>query len=198
MSPLERRYFYDYMLFKAGISSGLEPIRDQSEWIASDQHDTGSKEDCEINAFKRLAEKLKSNFPRLPICILADGLYPSAWFFRICTANNWSFCAVLKDKKLSTLWDQVDKSLISVEGTGNVENAMIVDDSTTIDWVTGLDYRGTIVNWIESLESFCQDSRRFVFVTNVDLNYSSVREIVTPGRSRWRLEDSFNTQKNRG
>ena len=29
MSPLERRYFYDYMLFKAGISSGLEPIRDQ-------------------------------------------------------------------------------------------------------------------------------------------------------------------------
>jgi hypothetical protein len=33
------------------------------------------KQDCELNAFKRLAPRLKKYFPRLPICLLLDGLY---------------------------------------------------------------------------------------------------------------------------
>lgn len=42
------------------------------------------KQDCESKAFKRLAEKLKKAFPRLPICILADGLYTTETVFSIC------------------------------------------------------------------------------------------------------------------
>lgn len=34
------------------------------------------KEDCELNAFLRLAQKLHAAFPKLPICLLMDGLYP--------------------------------------------------------------------------------------------------------------------------
>lgn len=32
-------------------------------------------QDCELNAFYRLAERLKARFPRLPICLLMDGLW---------------------------------------------------------------------------------------------------------------------------
>ena len=46
------------------------------------------KQECEQKAFKRLAERLKSFFPRLRICIHADGLYPNAPFFEICQAND--------------------------------------------------------------------------------------------------------------
>jgi serine kinase of HPr protein (carbohydrate metabolism regulator) len=35
-----------------------------------------------------MAEKLKTLYPRLPILILADGLYPYEDFFAICKANN--------------------------------------------------------------------------------------------------------------
>lgn len=42
------------------------------------------KQDCESKAFKRLAEKLKRTFPRLPICILADGLYTTEPVFSVC------------------------------------------------------------------------------------------------------------------
>lgn len=33
------------------------------------------KQDCEIEAFKRLGKRLKKRFKRLPICILGDNLY---------------------------------------------------------------------------------------------------------------------------
>jgi hypothetical protein len=34
-----------------------------------------TKQDCELKAFYRLAERLKQRFPRLPICLLLDGLF---------------------------------------------------------------------------------------------------------------------------
>jgi hypothetical protein len=34
-----------------------------------------SKQDCELKAFYRLAGRLKQTFPRLPICLLLDGLF---------------------------------------------------------------------------------------------------------------------------
>lgn len=113
-----------------------------SEWLATDQNDNGSKEDCELNAFKRLAERLKACFPKLALCILADGLYPSESFFAICRENSWRFCVVLKHKKLSTVWDQVEGALSAAEVTGDVVN-MLLGDNETIEWVTDVNYRGT-------------------------------------------------------
>ena len=45
------------------------------------------KQDCELNAFKRLSVNLKKSFPRLPICIVGDGLYPNKTVFGICKQN---------------------------------------------------------------------------------------------------------------
>jgi hypothetical protein len=46
---------------------------DPDEHKNSDEH----KQDCERQAFKRLAERLKQYFPRLPVMVLLDGLYPN-------------------------------------------------------------------------------------------------------------------------
>ena len=49
-----------------------------SEFLSYTEGDqASSKQDCELKAFKRLAEKIKKRFPRLPIQILLDGLYPN-------------------------------------------------------------------------------------------------------------------------
>ena len=45
------------------------------------------KQDCELKAFDRLSVKLKKSFPRLPMCIVADGLYPNNTVFEICKEN---------------------------------------------------------------------------------------------------------------
>lgn len=65
-----------------------------TEWVVNGEEYT--KQDCELNAFKRLAVKLKKDFPRLNICILADGLYPNNSVFDICRNNNWKFIFTLK------------------------------------------------------------------------------------------------------
>jgi hypothetical protein len=43
-----------------------------------------SKQDCELNAFYRLTDRLKRRFPRLPICLLLDGLFAGGPTFSIC------------------------------------------------------------------------------------------------------------------
>src|SRR4030067_920713 len=43
----------------------------------------GGKQDCELKAFYRLAKRLKVRFPRLPICLLLDGLYAGGPTFRL-------------------------------------------------------------------------------------------------------------------
>ena len=51
----------------------------------------------------RLAAALKKIFPRLPICILADGLYPNKTFMQTCKGNEWEYIVMLKDDSLKTL-----------------------------------------------------------------------------------------------
>ena len=169
-----------------------------TEWIATDKKDTGSKEDCEANAFKRLAVKLKEYFPKLPILLLGDGLYPNLPFFEICEANNWSFCVVLKDKKLGTVWDWVDAALIAAEAEGRVDDMILLDDGE-IEWVNDVPYRHKKLSFIECrVTDMGGKKHRFVYVSDLKITHDNATQIVAAGRSRWRLEDAFNTQKNRG
>ena len=55
------------------------------------------KQDCESKAFIRLAAKIKKSFPRLPICIVADGLYVSEKVMNICKENDWDFIIRYKE-----------------------------------------------------------------------------------------------------
>jgi len=76
-----------------------------TEWMLNGEE--YEKQDCELKAFKRLAAQLKKCFPRLPICILADGLYPNKSVFDICHNNGWEFIITLKDNQLKDVWTEV-------------------------------------------------------------------------------------------
>ena len=51
-----------------------------TEWIENPDGEY-DRQDCEQKTFVRLASKLKSFYPRLPFCIIADCLYPNQSFF---------------------------------------------------------------------------------------------------------------------
>ena len=56
-----------------------------SEFLDYMEGDTNSdKQDCELKAFRRLAEKIKKYFPRLKIMVIVDGLYPNGPVFGLC------------------------------------------------------------------------------------------------------------------
>ena len=48
-----------------------------TEWIENPEGGEYDKQDCKRKGFARLAATLKEACPRLPMLILADGLYPS-------------------------------------------------------------------------------------------------------------------------
>ncbi|MBM3298924.1 MAG: transposase family protein [Deltaproteobacteria bacterium] len=62
-----------------------------------------SKQDCELKAFYRIAEKIKAHFPRLPVTVSIDGLFAGGPVFRVCRELGWKFMVVLKDGSLPTV-----------------------------------------------------------------------------------------------
>jgi hypothetical protein len=66
------------------------------------------KQDCERNAFYRLAARLKAYFPRLPMLLLLDGLYPNSPLMALCRQYHWQFMIVLPDKCLPSVWEEVE------------------------------------------------------------------------------------------
>jgi hypothetical protein len=67
-----------------------------TEWIENSEGEY-DKQDCEINAFKRLAKKIKSFYPQLPILLVADELYATAPVIEITLSNHWDYMIVLQD-----------------------------------------------------------------------------------------------------
>lgn len=59
------------------LSIGSEPIENDGGY-GMDRGGERYKQDCELNAFKRLAPRIKDMFPLLRICLLCDSLYAAA------------------------------------------------------------------------------------------------------------------------
>lgn len=66
------------------VSIGTESIENDDDYIKYKYSEEERKQDCELRAFKRLAKKIKQAFPRLPICIVADGLYVAESIMDLC------------------------------------------------------------------------------------------------------------------
>lgn len=189
-------YFHNILEAKLIAPNGFA-ISLASEWI--ENPDDYDKQDCEQKAFKRLAVKLKALYPRLPICIHADGLYPNAPFFDICRANNWRFIVTLKDSSLKSLWEEIDMELLV-----NCKNIRSYSHPhrkiyQKYRWLCGLDYHGHRLSWVECTEDREDKANRFVYLTDLDASYDNVIELATSGRMRFKIEnEGFNVQKNGG
>lgn len=170
-----------------------------TEWIENSDSATGNKQDCELNAFKRLAVKIKKNFPRLPITILADGLYPNQSFFKICQENNWNFILTFKDGSLKTIQEE-----IMLLGKINAFGKYLKQDKkgeAYYNWTNNLDYQGHCLNWVSYEKIYFNDTEKdyFVYITNLEISRNNVQEIVESGRMRWNIEiHGFDHQKNHG
>jgi hypothetical protein len=67
------------------------------------KEDGKTKNDCELNAAKRLLPELKKAFPRLKIIILVDGLFANAPFIKILKDQGFKFIIRLKFGNNKTL-----------------------------------------------------------------------------------------------
>jgi hypothetical protein len=169
------------------------------------------KQDCELKAFYRLAERLKQRFPRLPICLLLDGLFAGGPTFSICDKYHWKYLIVLQEDDLPSVHEEFN-ALIQLAPENHLRFKPANQYKTVQDfrWVNEIAYvdsqdREHSLDLIECLETKPASTgqlktTRFKWVTNFNVTQTKVVELSNQGgRLRWKIEnEGFNVQKNGG
>jgi hypothetical protein len=196
--------YYHKVLEAKIVTSNNFSISICTVWIDNEDTNNGKydKQGCETKAFKKLSEKLKKAFPRLPICLCADGLYPKEPFFQTCKDNNWDYIVTLKDGNLKRLWEKIRLENRQYRKHDFTEGS----DSyrQDIQWLNNKEHNGFTHNWIQCRETKTEiggeiKKARFVHLTSFEINNENSVKISASGRLRWKIEkQGFDQQKNHG
>ncbi len=195
-----------YVLEAKILCSNKFSISIATEWI-DNSIDISKKQDCEQKAFVRLAKKLKTDYPRLPIIIAADSLYPNNTVFNICENNKWGFILTFKEGVLKSVWEEVNLIYpLSLKQNQQTRRCFDITKKIWFDeismFVNNIQYKEHSLNWVEYIRDNLKDGhekKRFVHITNFKVNKKNVWNLSFHGRLRWKIEnEGFNTQKNGG
>ena len=195
----DARYRYVLQLSVIGPEGTLFPLMHEEMDVQNPQTE---KEDCELKSFHRLSQRLKREFPRLPICLVADALYACQPIVVICQQFDWKYILTLKEGRQPTTWDETIRLLplnqsnrlrcrLGQDGKGGLQDFRWVEDVMLGEHQT---------NVILSGEITAQTATLYAYITNFS-NLSPARVAVVVnrgGRERHLIEDTFNTQKNNG
>lgn len=180
---------YMHHVLEAKLVVGDIVLSIDSEFIENESEDV-AKQDCELNAFYRLAERLKATYKRLPICILGDSLYACENVFALCEEYKWKYLLRFKEGRIKTVMDEFHE----LKKMGDIP------PSSSVLWVNGIDYNDRKVNVLEKIVKSKKESKEkkpFIFITNIKVKKKNVQLLANAGRSRWKVEnEGFNTQKN--
>ena len=160
------------------------------------------KQDCELNAFSRLAPQLKKDFPQLRLCLSVDALYACGRFFQVCRDYDWAFVCTFKPKDLSTAWDEFQR-LLPLCPHNRLERELPDGTRQLYRWMPQVGYtdaqgRSWAFNAIQLQETIDHQTTTFAWLTPLPVSARTVEAIATHGgRHRWRIENQgFNRQKN--
>lgn len=177
-----------------------------TEWIRNEQGKEYDKQDCELKAFKRLASKIKKAYPRMPIVILADGLYANQTFFKICTDYNWDFIVTFKEGNLPSVHQELNllPQSAALQTERFITSNKGYSKSQNLTWFNNIDYCGFQLASIvcNEMKTFVKSGKKvertFHYLTNMHIDKSNCYAISDSGRLRWRIENSFDYLKNHG
>lgn len=183
-SVLEAKIYFGNNLV---CSIATEPIENSAEYNEKKLSEEEIKQDCESKAFVRLASKIKNRFPRLPICIVADGLYVSEKVLKMCQANRWDYIIRYKEGCAPSI-EQEYEAIPEKNKAGKAEyvNGVIFKDME----VNVLKYKETMIKKGESVTT------EFAWITSIRITKKNAEKLASAGRNRWKIENQgFNRQK---
>ncbi len=168
--------------------------------------DGSEKQDCELNAGKRLVRRVRREHPHLRLIVTGDDLYSHVPFVQACEQARLHYVLVAKPDSHQELFEWVEE----LEAMGASEH---------LEWQVGPAcarkfYQARIVRQVP-LRADGEVSVTLVevwerdqagkelyhnsFVTDLEVTTKNVSEIVAMGRAKWKIEnEQFNIQKNHG
>jgi hypothetical protein len=165
--------------------------------------DGTEKQDCETNAAKRLLGKMRKAHPKLPLIIVADGLYSKQPMIESITGSGMHYVLVAKPDDHTILMEWVAEMRL-LDEVMHMEYEDAKGRTHVYEWINGAPLNGNkdspLVNYVEY---WLKDGQRIGYhnswVTDLPLDDDCIEEMVRIGRSRWMIENQvFNTVKNHG
>ncbi|MCP4135390.1 MAG: hypothetical protein GY754_30755 [bacterium] len=207
-----KKYYQQPVLEAKLVCSNGFSLSIGSEWIVNE--DGATKQDCETKAFHRLAEQLKKDYSRLPICLVLDGLYANGPIMEKVLEKRWQFIIVWKEGNLKSVWEQLGDQRLegSINKTQSYHainpqkgvNALYEYTSEALVYQQKEVYMAQLTEEHISIERVSKTKKidkttRFVFLTSIKITSKNIRPTVKCGRMRWKIEnEGFNAQKNGG
>lgn len=194
-------YFHKVLEAKLLLAPGVVVSMD-TEFIENEDENV-SKQDCEINAAKRMVRRIKGEYPRLPVCLLGDSLYAAMPFMELCSELGWHYIFNLKDGRQKTIADEfrllvdekdyrwkAEKLCGKEKGKGAFKNGM--------GKICGKDLPCNVFEYRRDIEGENGSKEvRFVWITDMELTMDNLKGFIIEARKRWKIEnEGFNNQKN--
>lgn len=165
--------------------------------------DGTEKQDCEINASKRLLEKLREAHPKLKAIIGGDGLFSKQPFIQNCKRHDFSYILVAKPTDHKILFEHVEE-IEAMKELNHLEFQDIKKRRHIYRWIDQVPLNGQIdaddVNFFDyQIVAANKITYQNSWVTDIPINKGNIIELVKLGRCRWKIEnETFNTLKNQG
>ena len=159
-----------------------------------------AKNDCERNAMKRWVVDFRREHPHLKTVILADGLSSNEPFISILKEHHLSYILVCKESDHRYLADWVasadaqDKPSFTETIKGVTSTYSYMCDVPLNESKDSC--RVTVVSLSETKK---EKTTKWMWVTDLSVDLTTIKEFTKGGRARWRIEnETFNTLKNQG
>lgn len=156
-------------------------------------------QDSELKSFRRLAERLKKEFPQLRICFLLDSLYANKPVIDLLSRNGWKYIITFKEGSMPAVYEEYQSlKKESRQNRGTYEGGGV---ERKYSWASDVMYFKDApgINVLECVETKGETKKKFVWLTNFEVDKNNFNKLGETGRLRWKIEnEGFNVQKNGG
>ena len=167
------------------------------------KQDGDCKNDCELNAAKRLIPKVSTLLKDKTQALLGvfDGLYPNGPFIRLLNAQNMRFIIGIQEGYVLVQVEALERKnklntyqWINEEGDTCIAryyNSLILNGQNQDMEVNYFEYEQFNTKGVRTYHN--------TWITDLLIEEQHIQELVKIGRSRWKIEnETFNTLKNQG
>jgi len=212
-------HYYAYVLEAVLVCSNgmvlplLSEFLENSAELAAAENEEQWKQDCELKAFYRLAQRLKREFPRLRITLLLDGLYANGPVMQLCRQYKWGFMIVLREGSLISVWEEVNALMRLDKRSENQLKREHRGRAQTFRWVNGIEYSSSTICTVltvhvatcdeifseRNANGWAEKLTQHAWISSEPLSKRNIHERCNlMARKRWLQENNFLKEKRQG
>ena len=165
------------------------------------RQDGAEKNDCEINAAKRLLPLIGQMLPEEKLLLTFDALYANGPLIKLLHEYSMNYIIVIKEGDVCIQVEQIrQRGELKEYSWRKDKSAHTVRFAN--DLVLNGKYRDIKVNYMEYEETEPAKGKmlyRNSWITDIIITEGNAAEVAASGRARWKMEnETFNTLKNQG